>query len=59
MRETMHAKTKSGKEIVIYPFNGKIKFCPVEKFNAYCVNYFDPSFNGTIDECVRFIESQP
>ena len=54
----IHAKTKSGKEIVIYPFNGKVKFCPVEKFNAMCVNYFDPAFDGTIEDCKKWIESQ-
>jgi len=58
MFEVIHTTTKTGVKMVIYPFNGKVKFCPEKNYNAFCVNYFDPSFDGTPDQCREYINNQ-
>lgn len=55
MFPTIQTKTKTGIDMVIYSFNGKVKFAPLKKYNPMCVNYFDPTFNGTPEECMKYI----
>jgi hypothetical protein len=57
MFPTIHATSKTGIEMVIYSFNGKVKFAQKSKYNPMCVNYFDPTFDGTPEECLEYIRS--
>jgi hypothetical protein len=58
MFPTIHIKTKAGIEMVIYSFNGRVKFAPKTRYNPMCVNYNDPAFDGTPEECKNYLEQK-
>lgn len=51
-------RTKDGLEMVAYKMGGKTKFCKASGFNEMCTNYFDPNFDGTLEECVVYLRGQ-
>jgi hypothetical protein len=56
MFPTIHTKSKDGTDMVIYSLNGKVKFAPLKNYHPMCVNYNDPKFDGTPEECMKYIQ---
>ncbi len=47
--------TKKNIAMVVYDFDNKIHFTPLAKYNPRCIDARAPVFNGSFDECAKFI----
>lgn len=47
--------SKNGFKITVYECGNKIKYCLSEKFNPRLLNDRDPTFNGSMKDCIDYI----
>jgi len=41
--------------MVVFTIGKTIHFTPLELYNKYCANARSPKFEGTFDECVKYV----
>lgn len=58
LTDELIAVTKSGKMFIVYTLGTKTKFAPVDKYHPMCVNYFDPAYQGSKEDCKKYLEDQ-
>jgi len=47
--------SKHGFKITIYEYGDQIKYCLTNKFDPRLLNARDPTFNGSMKECIEYI----
>jgi hypothetical protein len=48
--------SKNGFKITVYEYGNEIKYCLTEKFNPRLLNARDPTFKGSMKECIDYIK---
>ena len=47
--------TRKNIAVVVFNIGESIHFAPLEKYNPNVLDARSPTFNGTFDECVKYI----